>query len=160
MQEDSFSTDMPDPGLLNEASEFEVSPDFFDNDHLDFSFTDSNVSLDETSWDDSIGLDFCSSTTDPLGRRGEACTNMKNIRVENKAPDIEVRPLGRTQDRPLLPPELNRKICYSALAGDRGKPVCDSGEPSDRILSPLQMVFALYDCTPCITDEVLDLFPD
>lgn len=122
----------------------------YDNDLWDLSSTPF-VDLDDD--DDPLldELSACALLPSPLARRGgETCTNEKPPTVEK--PIIEIRPLGRTKDAPLLPKQPNYNICMPDMMGyDRRFVVCDSGFELDRRLTSTLGVFDLTNCDICIS---------
>lgn len=124
--------------LFNDASDIS----FLDDDFNDY----GNLGSPGLFEDDSVAWNSCSTSTDPLGRRGISCKNT------DEKPDIEIRPLGRTKDDPLLPSLLNGnpELCDIEVMGmTRTVVMCDSGLVIDRLPQPSPDTFDLENCTPC-----------
>lgn len=145
----SFTDDELNTDLLYDVSDFDTNPPLAENDFWDLDSI-SYIDAEETYLlDTSIASDACSSPLNPLGRRGESCTDEK---PDNEVkPVIQVRPLGRTEDAPLKPLQYNFELCpVESYGHNRNLPVCDSGDSGDIHPREDSGNFDLDNCSPCM----------
>jgi hypothetical protein len=126
--------DESDPNFPYEVSEMDLAPENLDD----------TIALNEglLDWNEAIGASDCSSSSGILGRRDKTCP------VDDR-PLYEVRPLGRTKDRPLLPLDYEDQICLREFYGYQVSLMCDSGLPHDRHPTSDPDRFDLTNCVPC-----------
>lgn len=138
---DFDSTDV----VLDENSDLFSTTTLYDNDIWDISSTTFGDSEDDSLFASSRD---CGSSASPLGRRaGETCTDEQ---TDNKKPSVEIRPLERTNDAPLLPAKSNYYICSPEKMGySRNFAMCDSGLENDRHPTLEPGVFDLTNCDIC-----------
>lgn len=138
LAEDWSGFDTTDYVLGRNSDDFTTTTSYDDN-LWDLS---SDASVDSDDGLLLVDSPDCASWSSSLGRRDEMC------RI--KKPSVEVRPLGRTKDAPLVPPEGNYELCLPDLMGyARNLVFCDSGSAADRHPSPTPGAFDLINCTPC-----------
>lgn len=142
---------------FNEDSDSDSKPkrdDLFDDELWGLGPTDQIDAANEVAWDYSIASTPCSLSTSLLRRRSESCTDTKQEpEPELEPPDmsVEVRPLGKTEDSPLLPLQYHFELCpYDLMTYGRQYVMCDSGKPTDLYPSPIPGSTDLSNCTPCM----------
>ena len=138
-------SDFDSTDVLGENSDLFSTATIYDNDLWDTSSTTSVDSDDDLLF---VSSRDCGSSASPLGRRAsETCTNEQ---TDDKKPSLEIRPLRRTKDAPLLPVNSNYDICLPDLMGySRNFAMCDSGLETDRHPTSEPGVFDLTNCDLC-----------
>ena len=139
---------------FNEDSNSESTRDIFDDDLWGLDSTDQIDAANGLAMNNLFASNPCSLSISPLGRRSESCTNTEQGQeLEPEPPDmsVEVRPLGKTKDSPLLPFQHHPELCpFDLMTYSRVYVMCDSGKPTDLYSSPIPGSTDLGNCTPCI----------
>lgn len=140
----------PDLGDDNDLWTSDLTTNFIDADNHELIFNDdliaSSIACSPSS----------SSTLKRLNGRdddGDVCStpNPPGDVKEQNPPQVKIRPLGTTQDWPLLYPTYNLEICDAQVMGVfHTIPACDSGREEDRKPTTDAGVYNLEHCTPCM----------
>lgn len=132
-----------DSNLLFPDDGFEVPlPLDLPSEIFDPSSTETIDSDNQLAFDETTNMPECSSPTSRRSRGIQYCPASR--------PDIQIRPLPKTDDLPLLFSPKNLEICPQDLYTSwRPFPMCDSGLTDERRIRAFPDIYDLINCTPC-----------